>query len=33
MPREDGYPELWWILLVGSNAPNDAQGLVEKCSY
>lgn len=36
MPREDGYPELWWILLVSSNAPNAAQGLAENlliCPY
>lgn len=31
-PCEGRYPELWWILLVGSNVPNAAQGLVKMCS-
>jgi len=29
VPREGRYPELWWILLVGSNVLNVVQGLVK----
>lgn len=31
VPCEGRYPELLWMLLVRSNVPNAAQGLVKMC--